>query len=146
MQVWQMAGLCSNSVKMATVVSWMTLGVYFTRVLLFKMRKAKSQNCLGCGNIESESLTHILLHCTNYKEIREAFIPQYLNENNFLSDIFDNEDQLILSILDPLSSKLPDIVTTNWESPKLAYRMSRIFCYNIHKKREKIDIDLDKPS
>ena len=51
MRVWQMAGLCSNSVKMATVVSWMTLGVYFTRVLLFKMRKTKSQNCLGCRTI-----------------------------------------------------------------------------------------------
>ena len=30
MRVWQMAGLCSNSVKMATIVHWMILGVYKT--------------------------------------------------------------------------------------------------------------------
>ena len=137
MRVWQMAGLCSNSVKHASVVSWMTLGVYFTRVLLFKMKKAKSPNCLGCGEIES--LNQILLHCTHYKEIREAFIPQHLNQNKFLSEIFYNEDQLVLSILDPLSSLLPDSVTNNWMSPKLAYSMSRLFCYNIHKKRDKLN-------
>ena len=31
MRVWQMAGLCSESVRQATIVSCMLLGVYFTR-------------------------------------------------------------------------------------------------------------------
>ena len=32
MRLWQMAGLCSDSVRQATVVNWMLLGVY--RVVL----------------------------------------------------------------------------------------------------------------
>ena len=42
MRLWQMAGLCSDSVRQATVVNWMLLGVYRTRELLYKMNKAKS--------------------------------------------------------------------------------------------------------
>ena len=33
MRVWQMAGLCSDIVKHAAVVIWMSMGIYFTQEL-----------------------------------------------------------------------------------------------------------------
>ena len=51
MRVWQMAGLCSESVRQATIVSWMLLGVYFTREFLYKMKKISSL-LLFCRNAE----------------------------------------------------------------------------------------------
>ena len=39
MRVWQMAGLCSKSVRQATVQNWMLLGVYYTRIFLHKIKK-----------------------------------------------------------------------------------------------------------
>ena len=146
MRVWQLAGLCSESVKQATVVNWMMLGVYFTRELLYKMKKAKSPNCLGCGDNESESLNHFLLHCSYYQNIRQTYLPQYILQNKSISEIFQNEDQMILSILDPLSSKLPGNVTKNWLSPNSAYKLSRQFCYNMHRKRDKLYQEEDKLS
>ena len=44
MRIWQQAGISSVAVKMATVVSWMYCGTFFTRELLYKMRKVKSPN------------------------------------------------------------------------------------------------------
>ena len=51
-----MAGLCSHSVRQTTVVNWMLLGVYFTREFLYKMKKVKSPECLGCSNQTNESI------------------------------------------------------------------------------------------
>ena len=146
MRVWQMAGLCSDSVKQAAVVNWMSLGIYFTRELMFKMKKVKSPLCFGCGEKEIENLNHLLLHCHQYQDIREQFIPKLIANNNSLSEIFEKEDLLILSILDPLSGKLPDVITKNWVSAKSAYGMSRQFCYNLHRKRDKFYENLDKLS
>ena len=146
MRVWQMAGLCSDSVKHAAVVNWMSLGIYFTQELLFKIKKAKSPLCLGCDENEIENLNHLILHCQNYKDIRENFIPKHLMSNKSLSDIFENEDLLITSILDPLSANLPYDITKNWTSAKTAYETSRQFCYNLHRKREKWYKNLDKLS
>ena len=67
-----------------------------------------------------------------------------MTRNVNLGEILDNEDMLILSILDPLSSKLPESVIKNWDSAKNVYKISREFVWNIHKKREKLYKDLDK--
>ena len=138
MRGWQLAGLCSTSVKMATVVNWMLLGVYFTRDLLFKMRKAISPYCLGCGNTKKEDLNHILLHCVYYQEIRQAFIPKFVLMNSSCSDVMNDENYAILSILDPISCKLPKNFVNSWSSVKSAYAVSRQFCWNLHRKREKL--------
>ena len=143
MRVWQLAGLCSESVRKATIVSWMILGVYFSRELLHKMKKAKSDLCLACNEDKLENLNHILLYCSYYSEIRENYLPQFITRNKKLSEILDSEDMLILSVLDPLSSKLPESVTKNWDSANEAYKMSREFCWNIHKKREIFYKDVD---
>ena len=146
MRVWQLAGLCSASVKQATIVSWMLLGVYFTREFLHVMKKAKSPLCLGCQDDKIENLSHIILHCGYYQCIREEYLPQHLAKNKNLSRILDDEDSLILSILDPLSSKLPEIVTKNWASAKQIYELSREFCYNLHRRRTKLYSELEKES
>ena len=133
-----MAGLDAESVQQTTVVNWMLLGVYFTQEFLFTMRKTKSPICLGCDHGVVETLNHIILHCGHYNSIREAYLPQYLEQNKFISEILDVEDKILLSILDPLSSKLPDSVTKSWLSPNHVYKLSRQLCFNIHSKRKKL--------
>ena len=144
MRVWQLAGLCSIQVRQATVVNWMILGVYFTRELLFKMKKVKSDQCFACESKETENLEHFLLHCPFYQNIREEYLPKFILLNPEISTILDNEKQVILSILDPVSSKLPLTVKNGWTSVKDAYDVSRKFCYDIHRKRDKFYTNLDK--
>ena len=138
-----MAGLCSDSVRQATVQHWMMVGVYFTRTFLHKMKKIKSPQCYGC-NLKNEDLNHLLLHCTYYDEIREKYLPQYFSQNCNISDILTNEDIIMQMILDPVSAKLPDTLKNNWVSVKTAYRLSRQFCYSIDRKREKLYNEVDK--
>ena len=112
MRVWQMAGLCSHSVRQTTVVNWMLLGVYFTREFLYKMKKVKSPECLGCSNQTNETLKHILLHCEHYKNIQEEYLPKYILNNKHISETLSDEDLVIQFILDPLSSNLHETVRT----------------------------------
>jgi hypothetical protein len=143
MRLWQMAGLCSISVRQATVQNWMFLGVYFTQIQLHKMKKVKSPLCLGCNEM-SEDLNHFILHCGFFNTIREKYLPQYISQNNKLGEILNNEEMIMLTILDPVSSKLPEAVTKNWLSVKAVYCISREFCYNMHRKREKLYKDMEK--
>ena len=143
MRVWQMAGLCSDSVRQATVQHWMMVGVYFTRIFLHKIKKIKSPQCLVCEQ-KNEDLNHLLLHCSYYDEIREKYLPKYFTENSNIGDILTNEELIIQMILDPVSSKLPETLIKNWVSVKTAYNISRQFCYSIHRKREKLYSEHDK--
>jgi hypothetical protein len=79
-------------------------------------------------------------------DIREAYLPQHFAQNKCISDVLDVEDETMLSILDPLSSKLPDTVIKNWVSANKVYKLSREFCYNIHRKRTKLYDDDKKLS
>ena len=72
-----MAGLCSDSVRQATVQHWMMVGVYFTRIFLHKIKKIKSPQCLGCEQ-KNEDLNHLLLHCSYYDEQQ---LPESLIKN-----------------------------------------------------------------
>ena len=137
MRVWQMAGLNSISVRQATVQHWMLVGVYYTRAFLFKMKKISSALCLGCKT-ENEDLNHLILHCTFFATIRDNYLPKYLLQNNRLSDILGNEDQIIQTILDPLSEHISENIRNNWNSVKTVYEISRQFCYDLHRKREKL--------
>ena len=144
MRGWQLAGLCSVQVRQATIVNWMVLGVYFTRELLFKMKKVNSDKCLGCETDTSENLEHFIIHCPFYQNIREEYLPKLILLNPNISSIFNDEKQAILSILDPVSSKLPDTVRNGWSSVNAAYDVSRKFCADMHKKRDKFYTNLDK--
>jgi hypothetical protein len=142
MRIWQQAGLNSNSVKEATPVSWMYCGTYFTRQLLNKMKKVKSPEC-ACDTGLSENLSHFILHCELYDSIRQQYIPQYVQMNSNVLSICDDEVLLLISILDPLSSKLPARITKNWSSVSAVYELSRKFIYRMHLKREKIYKEVD---
>ena len=142
MRIWQQAGLNSVDVKEATIISWLYCGTFFTRELLHKMKKAKTPACV-CDNLTSENLPHFLLHCPLYESIRQQYIPGYIQLNNQITAIIDNETFLLTSILDPLSANLPEIITKNWSSVKDVYKLSRKFCFRMYLKREKIYKDLD---
>ena len=145
MLVWQMTGLCFDSVRQATVQHWMMVGVYFTRTFLLKMKKVKSALCFGC-KLQNEDLSHLLLHCSYFTQIREKYLPQYILQNSRISEILNDEELIIQTILDPVSSNLPEIIRNNWVSVKTAYTLSRQFCYNLHQKREKLysEIEMEK--
>ena len=102
----------------------------------------KSSACACDPNI-TEDLPHFILHCTLYDGIREQYIPQYIALNRNVLSICDNELLILVSILDPLSSKLPEAITKNWSSVSSVYELSRKFIYRMHLKREKIYKELD---
>ena len=141
MRIWQQAGLSSQAVKHATIASWMYCGTYFTRELLHKMHKSKSPSC-ACNPAISENIPHVLLYCELYDSIRQECIPKFIGMNNQILQISDDEKLLVISILDPLSSKLPETITSNWTSVTGVYQLARNFCHRIHLKREKIYMDL----
>ena len=85
-----------------------------------------------------------IIHCPFYQNIREEYLPKFILLNPNISSIFNDEKQAILSILDPVSSKLPDIVRNGWSSVNAAYDVSRKFCSDMHKKRDKFYTNLDK--
>ena len=143
MRIWQQAGLNSAASTEATVVSWMYCGVYFTREFMFEMKKVKSPKC-ACDNETSENLSHFILHCQLYETIRNQYIPKYVEMNRNIMQLIDDEKMLLISIFDPLSTKLPNTITRNWSSVTGVYNLSRKFCYRMHKKREKVYEELDK--
>ena len=106
------------------------------------MHKAKTSSC-ACNPEIIENVSHILLQCPLYNSIREENIPKFIQMNNKLPEIFDEENLLVISILDPLSSKLPHSITANWSSVTGAYKVARKLCYRIHTKREKVYMELD---
>ena len=144
MRGWQLAGLCAVSVKQASIVNWMLLGVYFTREMLLKMRKVDTDKCLACEENTPENLGHFLLQCSHFDSIRQEYLPQLFLSNTHLSSILDKQEQVILSILDPVSSKLPENVRKGWTSVNQAYGLSRKFCSDMHQKRESFYNNLDK--
>ena len=113
--------------------------------LIYKIKKIKTPLCLGC-NQENENLSHFLLRCSFYDEIRQSHLPKYILQNPSVSEIINDERQIIQCILDPLADKLPETVTANWKSMTAIYEHSRRFCYNMHRKREKLYSEMDKTS
>ena len=65
----------------------------------------------------------------------------FIQMNNNLSSILGDENNLVISILDPLSAKLPVEVSEN--SVTDIYKLARKFCYRVHSKRATIYEDLD---
>ena len=108
------------------------------------MKKANTDNCLGCGLGVTENLGHFLLHCVLYTNIREEYLPKFYEINRNISLTFENENQILICILDPVSSQLPDEVIKGWTSVSRAYELSRQFWYDMHRKREKYYKDLDE--
>ena len=107
MVTWRKADLHSEDTKQATVSTWMQLGVYKTREKLFSMNKTKSDKCLACEDDVVESISHLILHCEYYKNIRHEYLPKLAIINPNFSSIIDDEKQILISILNPESTMLP---------------------------------------
>ena len=129
-----MQGWIVTKLKKTTVVSWMTMGVFKTRENLAKMKLIQSDYCLACDKHESENLSHLVLHCDFYAKIRDEYLPKIAILNPNFKDIMDNELQIIISILNPESLQLPESARLNCEK---SFQLSRSFCYDLYKKREK---------
>ena len=112
----------------------MGLGVFKTRENLAKMKLVKTDKCLACKKDETENLSHLLLYCDFFKNIREEYLPKLALLNNNFSSIVNNEKLLILSILNPESELIPEEARLYCDT---AFRLSRSFCYDLYKKREK---------
>ena len=133
-KIWSMAGLDATETKKACIVNWMTLGVYRTRENLHKM---KSNMCTACPMNSVGSLEHYLLYCEFVKDIREQFLPQFILSNARITSLLGNEVSLMISILDPESSLLPEDIRYNWDSSAKIYSLSRDYVYNVHRKFDK---------
>ena len=134
MVTWRKADLHSEDTKQATVSTWMQLGVYKTREKLFSMNKTKSDKCLTCEDDVVESISHLILHCEYYKNIRHEYLPKLAIINPNFSSIIDDEKQILISILNPESAMLPTKVRLYSDE---VFKLSRSFCSDIHKKRDK---------
>ena len=101
------------------------------------MKIIKSNLCTACPTNSIGSLEHYLLYCQFTSDIRENFLPKFILSNSKISSLLNNEVALIISILDPESSLLPEDIRLNWESSSKIYAISRDYVYNVHRKFEK---------
>ena len=82
---------------MATFTNWMILRVYFTRVVLHKMKKVKTPLCLGCSDTldTNKDLSYFLVDCPYYSNIRGTYLQLKRN----VSEICDNQELIFQTIL-----------------------------------------------
>ena len=114
---------------------WFLLGVFHSTSMLYKMKKSASKKCPFCSF--EEDIPHILLFCKKYVDIRDPFLVQLTFANTSIPNYSDNPDILLISFLDPESPSLPDEIKNNWQSTDKIYELSRNYCYNIYRMREK---------
>ena len=80
------------------------------------MKVIKSPQCTACSMNAVGSLSHYLLYCPLTEKIREKYVPQFVLANPKVASLANNETALLISILDPESSLLPEDIRHNWES------------------------------
>ena len=138
-RIWEYAGLHSTEVTKATINMWFLLGVYHSNDLLFKMTKSPTiTNECHCSDNSVEDSSHMILHCNSYNSIREPFFTKITFENPNLALFCTSPEIIILSIMDPESSLLPENIKLGWKSTQNIYELTRNFLFNIHRKREKL--------
>ena len=95
-----------------------------------KMKKANSDNSLGCGLVVMENVGNFLLHCVLYTNIRDKYIPKFCTINKKISkEIFSWTPY-------PLSTQKLSVSTAN--------ELSRQFRQEMHRKRDTFYKDLEK--
>ena len=116
-------------------VMWLLLGVYNTGERLFTMRKASTPSCVFCS-AEVDSRVHFMLSCVAFNNIRNSFLSQMIAISPFIKNMISATDDFLLCILDPFSPRVPIELQKSWRSETEIYKVSRNFCYAMHKKRE----------
>ena len=136
--IWLAAGTNPVSVTKATVVSWLLLNVYKTAERLHKMRKLKSPECLSClAPVDDE--VHFGLQCLSLVEIRSEYMSKFTEACPNISKYLSNPKVLLVALLDPFSPLVPNDLKEGWRNKDEAYKLSRNYFYDLHKKREKIN-------
>ena len=79
-------------------------------------------------------------------EYRQSCLPRVEVHNHSLSpnvnEYLEVSDNFLVCPLDPLSPRVPEDLRTSWVSEDEVYKLSRNFCYAIHKKRTKLMEDI----
>ena len=136
--IWLAAGTNPVSVTKATVVSWLLLNVYKTAERLHKMRKLKSPECLSCLAPVDDQV-HFGLQCLSLVEIRSEYMSKFTEACPNISKYLSNPKVLLVALLDPFSPLVPNDLNNGWRNKDEAYKLSRNYFYDLHKKREKIN-------
>ena len=135
--VWEAARFDSISTTRATYVMWLLLGVYNTGERLSIMGKASTAACLLC-KAEVDSRVHFMLLCPLLHDIREDFLRKMMDLSPLVYKYMDTSLEFLLCILDPFSPRVPKQLRDSWKSKQDIYKLSRDFCFAMHKKRTKI--------
>ena len=89
-----------------------------------------------CENPVEEQL-HFALFCNSLDDIRSVCISKFVDSNSTLENIRENSLLFLISLLDPLSPKLPEDVRRGWVDIDATYELSRNYFSAIHKRRQK---------
>ena len=135
--IWKEAGSNPVSVTKTTVVTWLLLGVYKTGERLHKMKKVRTPQCLVCFSPLEDQL-HFALQCSGLIEIRTQYMNKFVEACPNIAYYQSDLKLLLLALLDPFSTFLPDNIKESWTKPEIAYELSRNYFYDLHKKREKL--------
>ena len=134
----------TQEVRKARIHIKMLVGDYLTYEIKSK-RSGGSPICRSCEDISSsEDLTHILVECVAYKNIRDRIFLEFsivcseLKINLKFEDMATTNENLCQFILDPSSLNLPKRI--NICDPELdrILRISRDYCFAINSARMKI--------
>ena len=87
-------------------------GLFYKTIYVRYEKDKIIQMC--CDNETTENLSHFILHCQMYDAIRNQYVPKYIEMNRNVTQVAEDETMLMISIFDPLSSKLPANITSNW--------------------------------
>ena len=140
--IWVAAGRDSVATSRAVIVMWLLLGCYNTGERLFKFKKAKSPVCVLCSHNNevgpSDDRVHFLLSCPALSEIRESFLCQFVSLSPMLTKYIEVSKNFLLCLLDPLSPRVPQDLRESWISESEVYKVSRNFCYSMHRRRTKM--------
>ena len=81
---------------------------------------------------------YFILSCVAFGNIRDNFISQMIALSPVVKNMISASNDFLLCILDPFSPRVPNELQKSWKSETDIYRVSRNFCYAMHKKREKL--------
>ena len=105
------------------------------------MKKVDGPHCILCSNpVEGvvEDRIHFTLFCPLLGQIREVYFRKFEQINPHINAIRSNQQQFLISLLDPFSPKVSEEVRQGWINPDIPYEISRNYFYAIHNKRKKL--------
>ena len=73
-----------------------------------------------------------------YDANRNQYVLKYIEMNRNVTQVAVDETMLMISIFDPLSSKLPANITSNWSSVVGVYNLSRNFVIECRRREKKV--------